>query len=97
MSIFPSVFEGYFLGFSHLPFIFTLDSEVGLIGHCENAVRYARPQKYLVNCMGGVKIQKSNIQKLIGILIVDVRIDNPSNGFESCFLESYDPPIQFHR
>ena len=58
MSIFPSVFKGYFLGFSHLPFIFTLDSEVGLIGHCENVVRYARPQKYLVNFMGGVKIPK---------------------------------------
>ena len=33
----------------------------------------------------------------MGILTLALRIDNPSNGFESTFLENYDPPIQFHR
>ena len=46
--------------------------------------------------MEGMKIQKINIKKLMGILTLALRIDNPSNGFESTFLENYDPPIQFH-
>ena len=44
-----------------------------------------------------MKVQKINIKKLMGILTLALRIDNPSNGFENTFLENYDPPIQFHR
>ena len=47
--------------------------------------------------MEGMKVQKINIKKLMGILTLALRIDNPSNGFENTFLENYDPPIQFHR
>ena len=47
--------------------------------------------------MEGMKVQKIIIKKLMGILTLALRIDNPSNGFESTFLENYDPPIQFHR
>ena len=47
--------------------------------------------------MEGMKVQKINIKKLMGISTLALRIDNPSNGFENAFLEKYDPPIQFHR
>ena len=33
----------------------------------------------------------------MGILTLALRIDNPSNGFENTFFETYEPPIQFHR
>ena len=47
--------------------------------------------------MEGMKVQKINIEKLMGILTLALRIDNPSNGFENTFLENYDPPIEFDR
>ncbi len=50
-----------------------------------------------LKCTEGVKQRKINIKKLTRILTLALRIDNPSNGFESTFLETYDPPIQFHR
>ena len=48
-----------------------------------------------LKCTEGVKQRKINIKKLMGILTLALRIDNPSNGFEITFLENYDPPIQF--
>ena len=44
-----------------------------------------------------MQVQKINNKKLMGILTLALRIDNPSNGFENTFLENYDPPIRFHR
>ena len=54
-------------------------------------------QTSALKCMEGMKVQKINIEKLMGIVTLALRIDNPSNGFENAFLENYDPPIQFHR
>ena len=44
-----------------------------------------------------MKVQKINVKKLMGILTLALKIDNPCNGFEDAFLENYDPPIQCHR